>query len=83
MPRSHLDPSVRVREGWRGDERALDFLGIEETGARPPAGSPVGRAQKRRSLWRLMRNPWPRRFLQMTPDRREVHVIEPRRSELP
>ncbi|HEX6388823.1 MAG TPA: GTPase Era, partial [Solirubrobacteraceae bacterium] len=25
----HLDLSVRVRRGWRGDERALDRLGIE------------------------------------------------------
>ncbi|MEJ7894875.1 MAG: hypothetical protein WKF94_19745 [Solirubrobacteraceae bacterium] len=25
----HLDLSVRVRKGWRGDERALDRLGIE------------------------------------------------------
>lgn len=27
--RVHLDLSVRVRRGWRGDERALDRLGIE------------------------------------------------------
>ena len=25
----HLELSVRVRKGWRGDERALDRLGIE------------------------------------------------------
>jgi GTP-binding protein Era len=25
----HLDLSVRVRRGWRGDDRALDRLGIE------------------------------------------------------
>jgi GTP-binding protein Era len=27
--RVHLDLSVRVRRGWRGDEGALDRLGIE------------------------------------------------------
>jgi GTP-binding protein Era len=27
--RVHLDLTVRVRRGWRGDERALDRLGIE------------------------------------------------------
>jgi GTP-binding protein Era len=27
--RVHLDLSVRVRRGWRADERALDRLGIE------------------------------------------------------
>ena len=27
--RVHLDLSVRVRRGWRGDERLLDRLGIE------------------------------------------------------
>ena len=27
--RVHLDLAVRVRRGWRGDERALDRLGIE------------------------------------------------------
>ena len=25
----HLDLSVRVRRGWRGDDRLLDRLGIE------------------------------------------------------
>jgi GTP-binding protein Era len=27
--RVHLDLSVRVRRGWRGDDRLLDRLGIE------------------------------------------------------
>jgi GTP-binding protein Era len=27
--RVHLDLSVRVRRGWRGDEALLDRLGIE------------------------------------------------------
>jgi GTPase len=27
--RVHLDLSVRVRKGWRGDEALLDRLGIE------------------------------------------------------
>jgi GTPase len=27
--RVHLDLSVRVRKGWRGDEGLLDRLGIE------------------------------------------------------
>jgi GTPase len=27
--RVHLDLSVRVRRGWRGDDRLLDQLGIE------------------------------------------------------
>jgi GTP-binding protein Era len=27
--RGHLDLSVRVRKGWRGDEALLDRLGIE------------------------------------------------------
>ena len=27
--RVHLDLAVRVKRGWRGDERALDRLGIE------------------------------------------------------
>ena len=27
--RVHVDLTVRVKRGWRGDERALDRLGIE------------------------------------------------------
>ena len=27
--RVHLDLAVRVRRGWRGDDRMLDRLGIE------------------------------------------------------